>query len=339
MDAEFFFDVYLPPSLQNIFLPKSYALRAFAESRSRSPGIHNRPGNFRGKDMDNDDLESLLNSSFGTTTNPKPLKIPEFRLDEADFDSKESPLAQIQKKAEEDRITPTTPMACWPASPLPIDDDEHQTQTMFDTSRSESPQLEQDQVSAASSGPEEKLSSPPLTVQNILFSSPPPLALSLKSPPRIHRPTLRTVSITSRKEVKSRKKTETSRKKNMACNNCRVRKIRCSVGQRPCLPCRKKEGYKHTCIDSPPTVPRAEKKVPRKPPQKRKRLADALNVHQGQQCERDPMCSRPKSHPGHCKVGKRQTFREIQAKKRKRARKLELFPLFERWGVDSVGFQ
>ncbi|GAB5361030.1 hypothetical protein AAMO2058_000679500 [Amorphochlora amoebiformis] len=55
-----------------------------------------------------------------------------------------------------------------------------------------------------------------------------------------------------------------------------------------------------------------------KPKCSRKKLSDMLNIHQGVPCGRDERCTRPHCHPGHCRVGERQSIDVIRKKSKQR---------------------
>mmetsp|Transcript_11984 Transcript_11984/g.23074 ORF Transcript_11984/g.23074 Transcript_11984/m.23074 type:complete len:352 (-) Transcript_11984:340-1395(-) len=79
-----------------------------------------------------------------------------------------------------------------------------------------------------------------------------------------------------------------------ACQSCHIRKIRCD-DQRPCQRC-KLEGFECVDYDKSP-----EKLIVQLKP---KRLSDKTNKHRGMPCKRNPFCTRPLKHPGHCKIPK-----------------------------------
>mmetsp|Transcript_23752 Transcript_23752/g.33227 ORF Transcript_23752/g.33227 Transcript_23752/m.33227 type:complete len:157 (+) Transcript_23752:813-1283(+) len=94
----------------------------------------------------------------------------------------------------------------------------------------------------------------------------------------------------------------------VACTACHQRKVKCISGVRDGR-CERCEKY-----DLANCVPYVGKRFQKKflktesKPKRRKRLADSVNVHQGQSCQRTFGCLRPHRHPGHC--------RKTQSKKR-----------------------
>mmetsp|Transcript_32064 Transcript_32064/g.59693 ORF Transcript_32064/g.59693 Transcript_32064/m.59693 type:complete len:214 (+) Transcript_32064:187-828(+) len=89
-----------------------------------------------------------------------------------------------------------------------------------------------------------------------------------------------------------------------ACDSCHFRKIKCGE-QRPCVPC---AIAGKTCLDGS-----SEERKSRSRRNSIKKLADKLNRHKGQPCNRQEGCLRPFRHPGHCRKG--------PARKRKRRSK------------------
>mmetsp|Transcript_10923 Transcript_10923/g.20908 ORF Transcript_10923/g.20908 Transcript_10923/m.20908 type:complete len:519 (-) Transcript_10923:343-1899(-) len=112
-----------------------------------------------------------------------------------------------------------------------------------------------------------------------------------------------------------------------ACARCHKRKIRCNPNPihgaaRPCASCLD-EG-RTDCVDYMPpqsAASAASNKITGSPPRRKpKALADYLNRHRGTRCKRNPNCTRPHKHPGHCKdpSKKLQKFVGRFVKKRKR---------------------
>eukprot|EP00469_Lotharella_globosa_P015802 CAMPEP_0167818356 /NCGR_PEP_ID=MMETSP0112_2-20121227/4752_1 /TAXON_ID=91324 /ORGANISM="Lotharella globosa, Strain CCCM811" /LENGTH=268 /DNA_ID=CAMNT_0007718317 /DNA_START=21 /DNA_END=824 /DNA_ORIENTATION=+ len=100
-----------------------------------------------------------------------------------------------------------------------------------------------------------------------------------------------------------RKKTSTSKYRvRKACDQCHFRKTKCD-NQRPCGPC---TAHGKVCTEGASVERRRAKSGI-------KLLADKLNRHQGQPCNRQEGCLRPFRHPGHCRKG--------PARKRKRKSK------------------
>eukprot|EP00954_Amorphochlora_amoebiformis_P007824 605952-Amorphochlora_amoeboformis.AAC.2 len=261
-------------------------------------------------------MESFFSSSYdvGTPTGPC---IRKFDLGDADLNLH----APTKKKAERNEqsesfssLLPTTNKGkhrSWPP-PLPtIDDDQQQScpqaLPIIDDNEHRSPKIE---PRATPYGSEYKLETSPSFTSFVLAPQSGPL-------PQIGFPNTQKCSKTSRKK-------QPKKKRNFACNHCSAKKSRCSPGPRPCSRCCERgEYYMYTCCDRFSNVKKASVEAGRKQKKpessgKRKRLADDLNVHRGQQCDRDPKCRRPNFHPGHCKVGKRQSIQEIRAKRRKR---------------------
>jgi len=109
----------------------------------------------------------------------------------------------------------------------------------------------------------------------------------------------------------------------VACGWCRRRKIRCVFEEdKKCKECKR---HNIDCISATTDSTTLRKKV-QVPLDKdghrpRARLADHMNPNNDKQCTRDPRCTRPLFHPGHCRVKKldESGFEEL-ARKRKRAR-------------------
>mmetsp|Transcript_40310 Transcript_40310/g.65546 ORF Transcript_40310/g.65546 Transcript_40310/m.65546 type:complete len:364 (-) Transcript_40310:398-1489(-) len=97
------------------------------------------------------------------------------------------------------------------------------------------------------------------------------------------------------------------RKAYTSCLRCKIAKRKCDLrfkkaGEK-CTVCEKAKG---NALCTPQTRPLTKKERKclfpiKKSAPKRKRLADSLNKNAGKQCSRDPFCTRPLKHPGHCK--------------------------------------
>ena len=89
-----------------------------------------------------------------------------------------------------------------------------------------------------------------------------------------------------------RKKTRKFRVRK-ACDSCHFRKTKCD-NQRPCGPC---TSFGKVCTEG------SSEDRKRSARSNIKKLADKLNRHQGQPCNRQAGCLRPFRHPGHCRKG------------------------------------
>ena len=89
-----------------------------------------------------------------------------------------------------------------------------------------------------------------------------------------------------------------------ACFRCNKKKLKCN-GKFPCGQC-----IQAGCVGAcrpyipPPRTSQSSSSNSKRRAVKR-RLADAINVHRGEQCRRNPQCQRPNKHPGHCRIKKK----------------------------------
>jgi len=103
-----------------------------------------------------------------------------------------------------------------------------------------------------------------------------------------------------------RAKRKRVRRVSNACERCNAHKIRCEA-TRPCGPCVRK-GFGNKCRDFIPLSKNSLVDGIRMGPNRQKRLADHLNPNYKKvACTRHPDCTRPLSHPGHCKIPGRRT--------------------------------
>ncbi|GAB5372062.1 hypothetical protein AAMO2058_001633600 [Amorphochlora amoebiformis] len=129
-------------------------------------------------------------------------------------------------------------------------------------------------------------------------------------------PSLPQIFSTSLERKKLSRSLPASRSRYPACNHCHTKKSRCPPGPRPCHPCKVRGNlFASTCKDyvNPrrSICKKKKKKKLKLRVELRKRLADKLNVHWGQPCLRNPQCSRPMKHPGHCKTGYRKNLKVL----------------------------
>eukprot|EP00954_Amorphochlora_amoebiformis_P001189 92345-Amorphochlora_amoeboformis.AAC.1 len=340
---------YLPPSAQTGFLPRRYTSFSStflgASSRPHEQNAIKNPieplfSNDSGSLVEDILLEKVLNSDYGTQTSVGQLTIPKFNLDATpvptDKKAKEgkAPLApgrrsalspklpttdnngyglqlstikvsqyQIQKQeiSREDSPPPVRPRQNF--SPIPIDLQLRPPLPQLDVSQG---------ANIPTSRGETRRDVPELKLD------PPHLLPSLLEPHAEPVPQLYTLTSLKASEAKKQRGKRTT-----ACNHCSARKSRCSAGPRPCLRCcQRGDHYMQTCTD------RLSSRIPKPPKELRstqqvkkgKRLSDASNIHQGEQCRRSPKCRRPNFHPGFCNVGKRQSMQVIRVMAKRRRR-------------------
>jgi len=118
-----------------------------------------------------------------------------------------------------------------------------------------------------------------------------------------------------------------------ACARCHKRKIRCNPNPihgaaRPCASCLE-EGRTDCCDYVPPqNAPSDASNVTGSPPRRKpKALADNLNRHRGTRCKRNPSCTRPHKHPGHCKDPGKKLQKFVGRFVKKRKRTAQSFPI------------